>query len=192
MNATVLSLNGALVAAINTDDEGMVKSTSSSDLTDLTSLPSDSDSITESLSSTIESASSSPISESVGRKSVRFSIVHTREYNVVELPPPDNDDDSYELPRKSLGWEYSDRSSIDIEAHMEDGKKQRKEKYLIMIQDHIQRVEHKREAREEARLRAKNEKKKKGFKNKVLKPMWKGFLEMGSRSVIMMPSQYSS
>ena len=75
---------------------------------------------------------------------------------------------------------------------MEDGKKQRKEKYLIMIQDHIQRVEHKREAREEARLRAKNEKKKKGFKNKVLKPMWKGFLEMGSRSVIMMPSQYSS
>lgn len=160
-------------------DNGIGKSDSSS-ITDVTSSPSDND--TASTSAIDDDAS---LSES--KKSVRFSIVHVREYNVVdELPPPDDVENDSEGPvrRKSLGWEYTEKES-DLETHQEQARQQRKEKYLSMIQDHIIRAEREREERE---INEMMKKKKKGFKSKVMKPIWKGFLEAANRSSMVIPT----
>ena len=115
---------------------------------------------------------------------MRFSLVHTREYDVVE-DPASVDDDEEEGPRTTLSWEFREKEISDIETHQEDMKKERKEKYLTMIREHINRVEIKREE-ETNRQRMK----KKGIRSKVLKPLWKGLLEVGSRSALVMPTPY--
>lgn len=154
------------------DDDGIGKSDSSS-MTDITSSPSDND--TDSTS-----AIDDDVSLSESKKSVRFSLVRVREYNVVdELPPPDG-----HIRRKSLGWEYTEKES-DIESHQDQARQRRKEKYLSMIQDHIIRAEREREVRE---INEMMKKKKKGFKSKVLKPIWKGFLEAANRSSMVVPT----
>jgi len=153
---------------------------SDSESTNLTSSPSDTDSIYDELSLT-------PLSDSQPRgrrKSVRFSLVHTREYNVVdELASPGNDMD--EAVRRSLGWDYTEKES-DIETHLKESQKERKEQYLFMIQDHILRAEREKEERQND----KHPLKKKGFKSKVLKPLWKGLLDAASRYASVMPSPY--
>eukprot|EP00571_Detonula_confervacea_P009208 CAMPEP_0172319396 /NCGR_PEP_ID=MMETSP1058-20130122/37529_1 /TAXON_ID=83371 /ORGANISM="Detonula confervacea, Strain CCMP 353" /LENGTH=163 /DNA_ID=CAMNT_0013034423 /DNA_START=211 /DNA_END=699 /DNA_ORIENTATION=- len=151
-----------------TNEGGLVKSDSFSDSTDLSSSSSDDDSAFDESSSILSLDASTRQGH---KKSVRFSIVHIREFNVVdELPPQDHDyeEDEDEPLRRSLGWEYTE-SKIDIETHMEEAKKERKQTYLMMIQDHIHKVEFEKEEREKNR----QEKiKKKGFKSKVLKPLW--------------------
>ena len=154
---------------------------------------SDSSSITDATSSSsdIDTASTSAIDDDVSlsesKKSVRFSLVHVREYNVVdELPPPGDVENDSEGPirRRSLGWEYTEKES-DLETHQEQARRQRKDKYLSMIQDHIIRAEREREERE---INEMMKKKKKGFKSKVLKPIWKGFLEAANRSSMVVPT----
>ena len=54
-----------------------------------------------------------------------------------------------------------------------------------MIQDHIIRAEREREERE---INEMMKKKKKGFKSKVMKPIWKGFLEAANRSSMVIPT----
>ena len=161
------------------DNEAFLKdgSISSTDRTDLSS-ESDGSSCDDSSSASLPLHASKPS----GKKSVRFSLVHTREYDVVE-DPASVDDDEEEGPRTTLSWEFREKESSDIETHQEDMKKERKEKYLTMIREHINRVEIKREE-ETNRQRLK----KKGIKSKVLKPLWKGLLEVGSRSALVMPS----
>mmetsp|Transcript_20487 Transcript_20487/g.31042 ORF Transcript_20487/g.31042 Transcript_20487/m.31042 type:complete len:175 (-) Transcript_20487:190-714(-) len=153
---------------------------SDSDSTDLTSAPSDTDSINDesSLTSLLDSQ------QRGRRKSVRFSLVLTREYNVVdELAPPGNDKD--EAVRRSLGWDYTEKES-DLETHMKESQEERKEQYLLMIQNHILRAEREKEERENNKPLLK----KRGFKSKVLKPLWKGLLDGASRYGSVMPSPY--
>eukprot|EP01083_Nonionella_stella_P056803 149388_1 len=173
-------------------DDGIHKVESSSDLTDLTSLPSDHDSSCDALDAISESQSASIQSsqhqddEAGRKKSVRFSIVHTREYEVIEEPAdPDEQDELDDVPfrRRSLGWEYTEKES-NIETHISDSQKERKEKYLDMIREHIERSESEREERERAREVA-AKLKKRGFRGKVLKPLWKGFVEAASRSAVL-------
>ena len=113
------------------------------------------------------------------KKSVRFSAVQTREYNVVdELPSPHDHED--EVPRRSLGWSYSE-SQIDIEQHLQEVAVLKKERYARLIHEHIIRAEKKREE-------SKNQKKK-GWKarlKRALKPVGKSMLEAATRSNYMM------
>lgn len=162
--------------------ECLIKSDSSSDLTDLTSLPSDNDSacdesLTASLDASVMQGS---------KKSVRFSVVYTREFDVIEIDSDYNDEVQGSL--RSLGWSYSEKES-DLDTHIDEMKQERKQKYLRMIDTHILRVEIERqnEAREANEI-ARRMKKKNRFKSKVLKPLWKGFLEAASRSSVMMPN----
>ncbi|KAL7523422.1 hypothetical protein ACHAXR_000171 [Thalassiosira sp. AJA248-18] len=157
-------------------NDGLAKNDSFSDRTDLTSLPSDSDSTSDESSS----ASLQGSQRQGHKKSVRFSLVHTREYNVIEL----DSGDCLEAPRKSLGWDYTEKES-DLEMHLDQIRKGRKDDYLRMIQEHINRAEQQRQEREKNKQQPR---KKKGFKSKVLKPLWKGILEVGSRSVLVMPT----
>lgn len=162
----------------------LVKSDSFSVDTDFTSSSSDNDSVSDEFSSASSIQSSTRQS---GKKSVRFSVVYTREFNVVdELAPPDEDDDGSSPVRRSLGWEYTEKES-DLETHMGEVRKERKAKYLIMIQEHITNVEFEREEREK---NLQQKKKNKGFKSKVLKPLWKGFLDAASRSSMVIPTPY--
>jgi len=153
---------------------------SDSESTDRTSSPSDTDSIYDELSLT----SLSDSQPRRRRRSVRFSLVHTREYNVVdELAPPGNDKD--EAVRRSLGWDYTEKES-DLETHLKESQNERKEQYLFMIQDHIIRAEREKEERENNKQTLK----KKGFKSKVLKPLWKGFLDAANRYALVVPSPF--
>eukprot|EP01083_Nonionella_stella_P064544 168306_1 len=168
-----------------TNEHLLKSSLDNDDSTTVSSHPSESDSACDESSSL-----SLDGSQRQGRKKfVRFSLVQTREFNVVtELAPPDSDE--FELPRKSLGWDYTERE-IDIETHLDEVKRGRKDKYLSMIQSHIDRVEQEKEEKEKLQQQqAMN--KKKGFKSRVLKPLWKGFIEAGSRSalVISNPAYY--
>mmetsp|Transcript_12082 Transcript_12082/g.25737 ORF Transcript_12082/g.25737 Transcript_12082/m.25737 type:complete len:196 (+) Transcript_12082:150-737(+) len=156
----------------------------STDLTVASSPSSEGDIVNEESSPSLDEAHT----QQQGRRSVRFSVVSTREFNVVEeLAPIESDED--EPVRMSLGWEYTEKE-IDVDTHIDEMKKERREKYLRLIQDHIQghisRSEVSRREQEQ-----KKSKKKKGFRSKVLKPLWKGFLEAGSRSSLVMPSPYS-
>jgi len=162
-------------------NEDLIKpSLSTSDLTTLTSHQSDSESSCDEASFIASSSSLDELQETSIKKSVRFSLVQTREFNVVtELVPPECDD--CDIVRKSLGWEFT-QTEIDIETHMNEVKSERKEKYLSMIQDHINRVQEEKEQEEQKPA------KKKGFKSRVLKPLWKGFIGAGSRSALVMPS----
>eukprot|EP00579_Thalassiosira_antarctica_P004956 CAMPEP_0201896756 /NCGR_PEP_ID=MMETSP0902-20130614/45278_1 /ASSEMBLY_ACC=CAM_ASM_000551 /TAXON_ID=420261 /ORGANISM="Thalassiosira antarctica, Strain CCMP982" /LENGTH=181 /DNA_ID=CAMNT_0048429425 /DNA_START=213 /DNA_END=758 /DNA_ORIENTATION=- len=171
---------------VSKPDESLVVSVSWSDFTHLTSPSSDSDSTSDESSSMSLQTSQ----QQCPKKSVRFSNVHTRVYNVVEeLAPPGNDED--EAVRRSLGWDYIE-NEIDLKTHMNEIRKEReinffqreelrKESLTKSIQDHIHRVEQEKD---------KQPIKKKGFKSKVLKPLWKGFLDAASRSALVMPTPY--
>ena len=115
------------------------------------------------------------------KKSVRFSAVQTREYNVVnELLSPQADTE--EVPRRTLGWSYSE-SEIDIEQHLQEVAVLKKERYARLIHDHILRSEREREERKKDQL------KKKGWKAKLkraLKPVGMSMLEAAQRSNYMM------
>lgn len=172
--------------AIVIDDSAMDdfgKSSDSSQMTDITSIPSSDNSITD----VSDDDGECSISES--KKSVRFSSVYIREYNVIEEVCADNDDDTNDddeegpIIRKSLGWEYKETQS-DLESHQEEARRQRKDRYIQMIQEHIIRGENRKEEQE----KRKNENKKKGFRSKVLKPLWKGFIEAASRSSLVIPN----
>lgn len=116
------------------------------------------------------------------KKSVRFSQVHTREYNVIdELPSPLDHED--ETPRRTLGWDYSE-SQTDIEAHAQQVMVQKKEKYARLIHEHILRAEKERENKnKDAKL------KKNGWKARVkraLKPVGQSFMEAAMRTNYLM------
>jgi hypothetical protein len=100
------------------------------------------------------------------------------------------DNDVSDSPRKSLGWDYTEKES-DIEAHIVEMKEEKKEKYQSMISkeihNHIYRVEMQKKNNNAGE---RGKKKKKGLKSKVLKPLLRGLLEIGSRSALVMPSYY--
>merc|ERR1711966_356152 len=100
-------------------------------------------------------------------RSVRFSIVHTREYDVIEEKDA-NDSDEVQGSYRSLGWSYSEKQS-DIETHIDEMKQEKRRKYLRMIDEHILRVEDERqkEARLANEIAKRQMHKKKGFKSKV-------------------------
>lgn len=173
-------MNTPVVA--DTNEGCLLNSDSSSNLTELTSSPSDNDSECDESLTALSQASG----QQSRKKSVRFSIVHIREYNVLEDLANDNSDEVEGSPR-SLGWSYSEKES-DLETHMDEMKQERKEQYLRMIDEHIQRAEHQKEAREANEIARQQMKKKKGFKSKVLKPLWKGFVEAAGRSSVVMPN----
>ena len=187
MNIIMSDSRDNLVATDDDDENlGLGKSSSSSqisntDHTDLTSIPTD---------NSISDDDNESISES--KKSVRFSIVNIREYNLVDELGDEYYDDADENKganeqqdqgqeeehdtlkrRKSLGWSYTDKEST-IESHLEESKIERKKKYALMIQQHIIRAEKEKEDREN-KLKEEALRKKKGFRNKILKPIWKGF-----------------
>ena len=179
---------------VATEDDDLGKSSSSqisnTDHTDLTSIPTD---------NSISDDDNESISES--KKSVRFSIVNIREYELDGELGDDCDNDENKdaneqdqgqeehdthIRRKSLGWSYTDKLST-IESHLEESKIQRKKKYVLMIQQHIIRAEEEKKLKED-KLKEEALRKKKGFRNKVLKPIWKGFVEASKKSALVTPS----
>ncbi|KAL3808559.1 hypothetical protein ACHAXA_008348 [Cyclostephanos tholiformis] len=120
-----------------------------------------------------------------------FSVTGLQESHVLEnkFVIDDRDDELEALwNRDDLGWRFSDTVS-DIETHEYELEAERNTEYMRMIQDHIERVERKWRERELINQQKEKEpelinqrKEKKGFKSKVLKPLWKGFLEATSRS----------
>jgi hypothetical protein len=95
-------------------------------------------------------------------------------------------DKNFELDEKKPAldngtWRFTDSVS-DIETHQKELEEDRKAEYIRMIHDHIQRVELEKMERESDRKRPEQRKEKKGFRSKVLKPLWKGFIEASSRS----------
>lgn len=127
------------------------------------------------------SHSANPDGSQRRKKSVRFSTVFLREYNVVdELPPPDAHED--EAPRRALGWNFSE-SQLDIETHLKEVLVLKKERYARLIHEHIVRKEKEREQKE------KEQKKKKGWKarmKRALKPVGHSLLEAATRSNYLM------
>jgi hypothetical protein len=126
-------------------------------------------------SSNSEDDDHEPTEQQHHRKSVRFSFVKTREYNVIneleEVPDAP--------PRRSLGWEYTERQ-IDLETHLSDSIKERNEKYNRLIIEHMARAERQQQERERI-----EELKKKGWKNRAkrqLKSFGKGLLVAVHRS----------
>jgi hypothetical protein len=126
-------------------------------------------------SSNSEDVDHEPTEQQHHRKSVRFSFVKTREYNVIN--------ELEEVPdapaRRSLGWEYTERE-IDLETHLSDSIKERNEKYNRLIIEHMARAERQQQEREKI-----EDLKKKGWKNRVkrqLKSFGKGLLEAVRRS----------
>jgi hypothetical protein len=130
---------------------------------------------------TSSSHSANPDGSQQRKKSVRFSTVFLREYNVVdELPPPDAHEE--EAPRRALGWDFSE-SQLDIETHLKEVLVLRKERYARLIHEHIVRKEKEREQKE------KEQKEKKGWKarmKKTLKPVGQSLLEAATRSNYLM------
>ena len=84
------------------DDFG--KSSDSSQMTDITSIPSSDNSITD----VSDDDGECSISES--KKSVRFSSVYIREYNVIEEVCADNDDDTKQLHKTTALFFHIPRS----------------------------------------------------------------------------------
>jgi hypothetical protein len=166
-------------------DERISKSNSTSDLTDMTDLPSDNDSVSEDITSTTSLDASNREQEkddggvAGNQRRVRFSIVYTREFDVVA--EKENSRPSYKCLDSTISSTFTD-SEIDIETHVSEKKQRRKEKYVRMIQYQINRVENAKELEQQKILEE-----KKGFRARVLKPMWKGFLEAASRSPMVLP-----
>ena len=117
------------------------------------------------------------ITSSEQKRSVRFSIVRIREYNVVD--ELSIDDEPGAPPRRSLGWQYTERES-DIEEAIEDSRRERNEMYFNLM---IDRVNAEKQRKEE--LNRIEEAKKKGWKvkaKKMFKSFGKGVLEATSRA----------
>ena len=111
------------------------------------------------------------------RRSVRFSSVRVREYSVVE----ESASASGGGASVSLGWEYIEKGTCDLQEHLDQAQSDRDVRYQNLIQSHIQRAENQREKRQ---------KKEKGFRSKVLKPLWKDTLAAASRFAVSMPVMY--
>jgi hypothetical protein len=108
---------------------------------------------------------------------VRFSTVRTRLYDVVDELSMDDEPDI--PPRRSLGWQFTERES-DLETHLSDSLKERKEKYNRLIIEHMMRAEQLKAERERI-----EDLKKKGWKVKaktMLKSFGKGLIEATSRA----------
>jgi hypothetical protein len=109
------------------------------------------------------------------RKIVRFSIVRTREYNVVD----ELEGDPNSAPRRSLGWEFTEQQ-IDLETHLSDSIKERHEKYYRLITEHILRAE-----REKAELEKIEKAKRKGWKaraKRLFNSLGRGVIEAAHKS----------
>ncbi|KAL7479852.1 hypothetical protein ACHAW6_005571, partial [Cyclotella cf. meneghiniana] len=120
------------------------------------------------------------------KKSVRFSLVQTREYNVIdELPSPFDHED--EAPRRTLGWNFTERH-IDLDTHLMEAVRQRKEECARLIHQHIIRAEIERE---DKRKETKSKKKRfKAMMKRVLKPVAEGFMEAATRTNFVLSSSY--
>lgn len=191
-NPAVMS---SFLASMDIDEEQHIpKSFSTSDFTDLTfTSVSSNSSLTEEdeLSSHDNDESCQLDDEQLNsqdepqQRKVRFSMVKVREYNVVdELPSPQDDEDV--APRRSLGWEFTESQS-DIESHIIEVAKQRKENYVRLIHDHIIRAESRHETEK------KQPKKKNGFGSRIrktLKPIGQGLMEAAARTNFGLPSPY--
>ena len=147
----------------------------------LTSSPSDSESVCNEASS----ISLRDSRQQNSHKSVRFSSVRIREYNAVEeLALVDNGEDGSTC-RRSLGWDYTEKES-NLETHMKEILKERKEKPLNILLDHIHRLEHEKAKQEENKQSAK----RKRLRSKVMRRMWKGFFDATCSSYVVMPNPY--
>lgn len=119
------------------------------------------------------------------RRSVRFSSVRVREYSVVEELAATSDDATTGR-RRSLGWEYTEKGTCDLDVHLDKIRSDRKLHYLDLIQNHIHRAESQKQETESK----KGMKKEKGFRSKVLKPLWKNTIEAANRFTVVMPAMY--
>ena len=117
------------------------------------------------------------------QRSVRFSSVRVREYSVIEEPAAAADG-ATAVRHRSLGWDYTETGTCDLDVHLDEIKNAKKEHYLSLIQEHMQRVESQREETERSELPKKN----KGFRSKVLKPIWKGTIVAANRFALVMPT----
>ena len=166
--------------------ECLPKSTSTSDLTDMTDIPSDNDSVSEENTATSSLDESNRLREldqndgdvSGSRRRVRFSIVYTREFDVIV-----ENEASRQFTSLDSTLTFTDTES-DIETHISEKKQRRKERYVHLIQRQINRVENDNEQQNHQELKREG---KKGFRSRILKPMWKGFLEAASRPQMVMP-----
>ena len=156
------------------------KANSCSDLTEMTDLPSDSDSVCEETTSTSLDDSNRE-QEGSGNKLVRFSIVYIREFEAIEkehdLPSITGLDSTYDSTYST----YTDTES-DVETHQSEKVQRRKDRYIKLIQYQIHRAEIKKEDEQK-----KIQEGKKGFRSKILKPLWKGFVEAASRTPLVVP-----
>lgn len=167
--------------------ESLSKSSSTSDLTDMTDVPSDNDSVCEEITTATSLEDSNRLREQLqndevvsgNQRRVRFSFVQIREFDI--LTEREGSRPSYKSLDSTVT--YIDTES-DIETHLSEKKQRRKEKYLQMIQYQINRVESQKDGQKNLN---KVVDEKKGFRSKVLRPMWKGFLEAASRSPMIMP-----
>ena len=169
---------------IDSPEACLVKSDSSTDVTDLASLSSDNDSSYEQFMASLH------VSDNQGlKKSVRFSIVCTREYDVIEEENDTSNSGEVQGSYRSLGWSYSEKES-DLETHIDEMKHERKQKHLRMIDEHIRRVEEERqkEARMANEIAKRQMNKRRGFRSKVLKPLWKVFVEAAIKSSAVIPT----
>lgn len=151
------------------------------------SVASSTPSIIGSDSSTIDDDTSSQSSEhfqeehlmqSGQQHRVRFSIVRTRSYNVVDELSTDDEPDM--SPRRSLGWQYTERET-DLETAIAEKLRERNDKYNRLIIEHMLRAE-KLKAEQE---RIEEMKKNKGWKNKtkrLFKSSLKGLVEATSKA----------
>ena len=117
-------------------------------------------------SSTSDHLREEQIMTSKQKRSVRFSIVCIREYNVVDELSIDNEPDV--PPRRSLGWQYTERES-DIENALEDSRRERNEMYFNLMIDKVNAEKRRKEEQERI-----EEAKKKCWKVKA-KRMFKSF-----------------
>ena len=144
-------------------------------------------SITGSETSSIDDDASSQSSEHIQEENlmqsgpqqhrVRFSIVRTRSYNVVDELSMDDEPDM--PPRRSLGWQFTERET-DLETAIAEKLRERNEKYNRLIIDHMRRAEKLKEEQERI-----EEMKKKGWKNKakrMFKSSLKGLIDSTSKA----------
>lgn len=148
------------------------------------STPSITGSETSSIDDDVSSQSSEHIQEEHLMQSgpqqhrVRFSIVRTRSYDVVDELSMDDEPDM--PPRRSLGWQYTERET-DLETAIAEKLRERNEKYNRLIIEHMMRAEKLKEEQE----RIEEMKKKKGWKNKakrLFKSSLKGLIDSTSKA----------
>jgi len=133
-----------------------------------------------------ESSSSHAGRKNGRRKSVRFSIVSTREFNVVGLQSEGDDSNcTGEQSRKNLawlGWEIQGESQIHIDDHKEKMRTDRLERYSEIIRESMKQAECERErdSGEKTECDESNQlfvkKRRKGFRS-MLKPLWRGIVK---------------